>query len=779
MPTYDPRSDGSSLADWSLEAEVFCSYVQAWVGGSIVSIDRDSVTVEFDLEAGHCRKKLRNGSQNLRLPPATRRQLQAIQERLEPEEISESEYAAELPPQLERAGEQQAPAFRSEETEESASEQRQEDSGSLTEEIDPGANFLPAEATKHIMEYIFVKRSGKEMQGLDCSDCHPSMLTSLAEMFFGGHRCFESRHADKKGSSLLPVKSYKNNSYAITQAFRGPVEVHYRGPERGDILVKVYVLEGSRHDDWDEYALVAQEDGMPAFLHSEHRRAPVCVPRAPGSGTFFLGLVVHRDLNADWLWRLSDEDLKKQFLRSTEGGFEARGEAKGERSACKAQYVLSWATADRELNNPLVKRLAEKPVWGPHTLPVWNWNTGNTKPEPITFCTDRSLGFGQHLIAEKVGADQKLNLYLAKHGFGKPVEQGVWFEEYLRAIMTVKCGMLILRDSPAYLASMACVRECTKIPQRKIFLLHPDHAKQSNPMIVSLEEALDKRSFKALRAMAFNIEHQRKIVAEADRLGHDGVGTQPERNEAEQGAKRLAIACWERSRSGAHGEALAILEEAYTTINDAGLRNWWMLVDIAELRLALGKTAEAEAALSLLPLFAEDFPWWRPEAWLMDDIMPEVCWAANALSAENGDTMPGRKLPFWRDRFAYVQCAAGLFSNRLEDAMSALSRLASWRLKCSAVKRFEEMLCLEREAMMHLLVQLVRDYWRQWGWLLDKGHEIQHNSGTRALLESLERQLPEATPERLLLPADAFTFTDWRKPLFARWDEASRRGFVS
>jgi len=745
MPTYDPRSDGSSLADWSLEAEVFCSYVQAWVGGSIVSIDRDSVTVEFDLEAGHCRKKLRNGSQNLRLPPATRRQLQAIQERLEPEEISESEYAAELPPQLERAGEQQAPAFRSEETEESASEQRQEDSGSLTEEIDPGANFLPAEATKHIMEYIFVKRSGKEMQGLDCSDCHPSMLTSLAEMFFGGHRCFESRHADKKGSSLLPVKSYKNNSYAITQAFRGPVEVHYRGPERGDILVKVYVLEGSRHDDWDEYTLATQEDGTPAFMHSQHRREPVRVPRALGSGTFFLGVVVHRDLNADWLWGLRDKDLRKQFLRSTEGGFEARGEAKGEKSAQKAAYVLSWATADRELNNPLVKLLVEQPVYGPHCAI-------RGKPEPITFCTDRSLGFGQHLISEKVGHDLQVSLYLAKHGFGKPVQSGEWLEEYLSAIMTVKCGMLILRQSAAYGVSLGCLRECVEVPRHNIFFVSPDHQVLE---IYSLHEGLQSMH-SGVFSTAMELERQRELATKASRGGHDGLAVQCANNAAKDEATRLMIAGWVRSRSGDNEEALALVEKAFATLCSAGVPRLKTLVLLAELRLATGNVEGAEAALAELPYIL----------WV-DEALPETKW------------------PLFGDRVTYVQCATYLSAGRLPEAMKYLWRLAESRLKGWAMQPLLDNVRSSRpsrqwdkETMLHYLVQLMVDYWLQWGFWHDRPGRW--DSGTRALLPSLKRQLQEPTPRRLLLIPSAYKYKGWTTPASdwqARYKEAVSRGF--
>jgi len=218
------------------------------------------------------------------------------------------------------------------------------------------------------------------------------------------------------------------NSFVLARVLEVDSELMYDGPFDEDVLLKVYALDGSH--PWDEFqTYVLCAIGVKAGQH--------------------LGLVAHRNLNKDWLWPMRDQEPERylSFLnRSTQGGYgpEGRNDVLGAAVAQQADYLISFCAADKEKNDALLRLLSSEPVEGPHCT--------KQATRPITFCTDRSLGFGGHY-------DAPAGLYLAKHGFAQPTAQRAWFNEYKEAGRNTAHGILVLNPSVGYLQSVACAQE--------------------------------------------------------------------------------------------------------------------------------------------------------------------------------------------------------------------------------------------------------------------------------------------------------------------------------
>lgn len=250
----------------------------------------------------------------------------------------------------------------------------------------------------------------------------------------------------KSQADTLQLAKVRNNSFATVEPLHVDCEVAYHGSFDEDVLLKVYVLDECHPQDaYDQYTLRG-------YIHAMQ------MPRAAvqAQAGYFLGLVMHKNLNKDWLWKLKEEDPEKyqNFIsRSIPGGYQkrgSRGDPLAKRVANDADYLISTSTGNKTENDELLRRLSIASIEGPH---------GN---KPITFCTDRSLGFGGHF-------DTVSWLYLSKHGFGQPIAQGAWFEEYRQAAKQTRHGILVLNPSREYFGSLACRMEAYQIPKERRF----------------------------------------------------------------------------------------------------------------------------------------------------------------------------------------------------------------------------------------------------------------------------------------------------------------------
>mmetsp|Transcript_37718 Transcript_37718/g.66316 ORF Transcript_37718/g.66316 Transcript_37718/m.66316 type:complete len:455 (+) Transcript_37718:161-1525(+) len=269
-------------------------------------------------------------------------------------------------------------------------------------EHDPGANFIDiAEAASALRQHVFVQL-GKQ----------------------GSKPVFDA---------VGRLTYVKNNSFVTKEVMTCDCTIEYNGSFDEDMLLKVYTLDHKYPAE--HYSMYT----LSGYIHAM-QEPRISLSVAAGC---YLGFVIHKDLNKDWLWKMKQEDPDKYaafISRSDPGGYSERDDPVGKGSASQADYLISFTTANKAEDDLWLKELSEHRVYGPH---------GN---RPITFCTDRSLGFGGHFHAPA-------GIYLAKHGFCQPTAPGAWFDEYRKASQQTRFGLLVLNPSPAYFKSAACLRE--------------------------------------------------------------------------------------------------------------------------------------------------------------------------------------------------------------------------------------------------------------------------------------------------------------------------------
>jgi hypothetical protein len=255
------------------------------------------------------------------------------------------------------------------------------------------------------------------------------------------------------------LKYYQNNAFYLEKPVQGPFRISYQcsGKEK-DILIKVYTLDCAiashvevplELEDWEKW------ENVQNFHSSSPRCTPERFEQLRISQTSYLGIQVHRDINIDGLWNMKPEEQEKNLRRSTEGGWQGHDEVPARRTAQGTDFILSQATSNNQQNNEMLKSLTapESHVRGPH------------ESGPITFCTDRSLGLGQHFERR----EQQHALYLGKHVFGAAVEKGAWFEEYKKAADLVKYGILIVNPNMKYFDSPACRKEISTFNNLRVY----------------------------------------------------------------------------------------------------------------------------------------------------------------------------------------------------------------------------------------------------------------------------------------------------------------------
>lgn len=327
------------------------------------------------------------------------------------------------------------------------------------DEVDPDCNFASMQAARNELACLKVRWDPRDDNWQRCSDV--GFLDHHHNAFYL-HR---------------PTTGYFEIALGSEEALRGQKRREtLTATDKHDLLVKVYTCDATEHGckDFGQYC-------WHDYIHADCRSGAVQVQNAK---PYFVGLVLLKDLNLDWLWKLSPEEQQKKLRRSTPGGWVERGEVGAQRIPTEADYLLSRATADNKENNQRLHLMTTTDVEGPHA----------DKARPVTFCTDRSLGFGQHFV-EGNGNAQAM-LYLGKHGFGEPVTTGAWLEQYKevasKPVGGVRQGMLIVNLSQEYLNSAACRSELAWIPRDRCFVYvssshrivpWPDLASDTKPML--------------------------------------------------------------------------------------------------------------------------------------------------------------------------------------------------------------------------------------------------------------------------------------------------------
>jgi len=275
---------------------------------------------------------------------------------------------------------------------------------SEVEEVDPGANFISERETYAALQHVLI-------------------------------RFPESTSWDKAAMALRGqggLKYHQNNAFYTERPLKGPCEICWNGANDEDVLIKVYTNDAEQPHHWEKYTCVG-------YIHAQKQRRPVAIV---SESSYFLGVALQRDLNVDEPCKLRPQELERKLRRSTRGGWQERGEAFAEAFAEDAHYLLSRATANTSQNDELLQQLTTSRVKGPHG------------EGPIKYCTDRSLGLGQHFTRQ-----QDYDLYLGKHGFGLPAKIEEWLKLYEAEAKKTKYGILVLNPTPEYFTSDACRKE--------------------------------------------------------------------------------------------------------------------------------------------------------------------------------------------------------------------------------------------------------------------------------------------------------------------------------
>ena len=279
------------------------------------------------------------------------------------------------------------------------------------------------------------------------------------------------------------VVHIRNSAFVVCEPLEGPCEVGYTGSSTEDVVLRAFTLPTTRPRD-----LIEEYDHV-GYAHSMQSADRKVVVASGTTQRYYLGLEVHRDLNKDLLWEMKAEDRKNfinKFLRQS-------GDVQCEASPLCADYLLSFASGNKEKNNPLLEHLKRIGCEGPH-----NGGRGG----PLRFCTDRSLGFANHF-------DETEGIYLGKHRFGQPTAKGTWFEEYKEAALQTKFGILVLSFTKEYLGSVACRKEVSRIPQERICVYVRDQNR-----IVTWEALKEDRALCVAALGGYEAEKVAKIASQ-------------------------------------------------------------------------------------------------------------------------------------------------------------------------------------------------------------------------------------------------------------------------
>eukprot|EP00930_Biecheleria_cincta_P039239 TRINITY_DN26998_c0_g1_i1.p1 TRINITY_DN26998_c0_g1~~TRINITY_DN26998_c0_g1_i1.p1 ORF type:complete len:1648 (+),score=253.82 TRINITY_DN26998_c0_g1_i1:78-5021(+) len=187
--------------------------------------------------------------------------------------------------------------------------------------------------------------------------------------------------------------------------------------------------------------------------------------------TYLVGLTLHEGLSHELHHKMSQDENQRSYyegvIKRLQSGWQERAEPAAKTYADQADFLISYTSKDKEKNDEFLRELSAKCWSVPH--PHYTHSIQDRSMElPVTFCTDRSLGFGCHFFDMEEGVVRYLSL--GKHGFGQSVDVRSWWASYREAAMATRCGILII-SSPAYFASAACRREFADIPSHRQFIV--------------------------------------------------------------------------------------------------------------------------------------------------------------------------------------------------------------------------------------------------------------------------------------------------------------------
>ena len=169
------------------------------------------------------------------------------------------------------------------------------------------------------------------------------------------------------------------NSFATTTPIPTACTIHYAGSEVDEVFIKIYTLDTQhRWNDFNRYEIKG-------YIHAMDEPRP----RVDVGKDCFVGVMIHKDLNKDMFWPLetgNPKSYQQAKNRNNKGGWKGRGHPEASRLAEEADYLISFTSADREVNNETLRKFSSQCVQGPH---------GN---RCITVCTDRSLGLPNHIV---------------------------------------------------------------------------------------------------------------------------------------------------------------------------------------------------------------------------------------------------------------------------------------------------------------------------------------------------------------------------------------------
>jgi len=238
------------------------------------------------------------------------------------------------------------------------------------------------------------------------------------------------------------------NALATTEMLHTDCEVEYTGPSDDDVVLKVFKGSDPRH--LSSYVYVGHAHAMQADNRTIRVRS--------GGGSYYLGLELVRGLNK----KISPEAHKKR--ENLAHGF--LGLALPEES----DFLVVFGSRDSGENTTWLRHLD---TTGPRRGP-WEETVskhGGIDLQTITFCTDLSIGLGQHF-------GSTIDLHLGRRSFGlepPSTDPGAWFQELGEVSRLTRYGVLLVTVRPEAFQSRACDMELFAIEHHRRFVyLHQE-----------------------------------------------------------------------------------------------------------------------------------------------------------------------------------------------------------------------------------------------------------------------------------------------------------------
>lgn len=212
-------------------------------------------------------------------------------------------------------------------------------------------------------------------------------------------------------------------------------EVEYTGPDTEDVVVKIFKGAYPEHLQSFEYV---------GHIHSMQGGKRV-VQLTANRSSYFLGF--------EFLVGLNKERSKADLRQCLPLLHDFQGNSRPDQS----DFLVVFCSRDAGKNTTWMRHLRSM---GPRSGP---WEE---KERTVAFCTDISLGIGQHFC---IGVD----LNLGKHGFGLPqVAEGddAWFQEFSAHARLVRYGVLLINVSPHFFRSRAVYQELFGVDDERLYV---------------------------------------------------------------------------------------------------------------------------------------------------------------------------------------------------------------------------------------------------------------------------------------------------------------------